>query len=193
MKRRAFIGVCAVALGTIALSKVELFTAQSKEYHYVGIGRGACNVLDEVIKQNTNVKITKAIGIDTDYLVSSKQNRLVYSGTPIEPILNSLLADNSPLVIIYCLGGASNADAAISFIEKLKQQKRDFKLIVQFPFSFEGKRRAEQAISVANRLSKLSGFRSLHANQLSKESEKKTLGNIFQEANQHMNQLTKKG
>jgi S-adenosylmethionine:diacylglycerol 3-amino-3-carboxypropyl transferase len=58
MKRRAFIGAGALTIGAISLPKIELFANQSKAVSYVGIGRGGCNILAYVKKQNPTAKIT---------------------------------------------------------------------------------------------------------------------------------------
>jgi cell division GTPase FtsZ len=93
-------------------------------------------------------------------------------------------------MIFYCLGGYSNFNVADSFIKILKQQNRIFKLIVQFPASFEGNRRNKQAVFVANQLSKLSIFRCLHIDQLRKDLGKTTLGDLFLEAVKTMYELS---
>jgi hypothetical protein len=75
MKRRTFIGAGAVKALYTALQKIDLFAAQSKATHYVGIGQGGGHILDYVSKQNPNAKITKAVGRDTDYPESINQKR----------------------------------------------------------------------------------------------------------------------
>ncbi len=191
MKRRSFISAGALTVGILSFPKLKLFANQPQTTHYVGIGRGACNILDYVLEENPNVKIIKALGINTDYAESAKQKRIIIKGEAIEPTLNEILNNEYPLVIFYCLGGNSNAQETISFIKKLKQQERVFKLIIQFPFSFEGKRRIQRAITVADQLAKLTSLKCIHGEQIRKNLKKTTLGEAFKEANLQMYQLTK--
>lgn len=163
MDRRKFIGHTVLLSGSSLLLNQGNVSAAipASPTHYVGIGLGACKAIDYLKKKLPDVAVTKAIGLDFDY----ETGKFFPGGEQPDNILRPLVNGKSHLVIVYCLGGESNREAMLDFITRLKQTERKFKVIVQFPFSFEGKRRYKVAVDVADQISLITPFRSIHANR----------------------------
>ena len=182
MDRRKFIGRTVLLSGTSLLLSEggALATVPALPTHYVGIGRGGCNVIDYLKKTMPNVNITKALGVDYDF----ENGKIFLFGEPVSNALQPLVDSKSPLVIVYCLSGQFTIEGMLDFIKQLKQTERIFKLILQFPFNFEGKNRNKRAVAVADQISLISSFRSVHANH--HRVGKETLGYNFELLNKLM-------
>lgn len=167
MKRRRFIG------STALLSSATLFFKQTAAAsttilptQYVAIGNGACRVMDELKVLRPELSIIKAPGVDYDFEQSALLGLPVLKGQPIRNVVQPLVEAKNPLVVLYCLGGKSNAAAALDFFSKLKEKENRFKLVLQFPFEFEGKNRSKIAIETANQISSISSCVCFNASYL---------------------------
>ena len=167
MKRRRFIG------STALLSSATLFFKQSVSAsttilptQFVAIGNGACKVMDEVKILSPQLTIIRAPGVDYDFEQSTLLGLPILKGQPVRNVLQPVIEGNNPLVVLYCLGGKSNITGALDFFNHLKEKERRFKLVVQFPFDFEGKNRSKIAIETANKISSVSSCVSFNASYL---------------------------
>lgn len=167
MKRRRFIG------STALLSSATLFFKQSVSAsttilptQFVAIGNGACKVMDEVKILRPQLTIIRAPGVDYDFAQSTLLGLPILKGQPVRNVLQPVIEGNNPLVVLYCLGGKSNITGALDFFKQLKEKERQFKLVIQFPFRFEGKNRSKIAIETANQISSISSCVSFNASYL---------------------------
>ncbi len=167
MKRRRFIGSTAL-LGSATLFFKQTAAASTTilPTQYVAIGNGACRVMDVVKELRPELSIIKAYGVDYDFAQSTLLGLPILKGEPVINMLQPIIESNNPLVVLYCLGGQSNVSGTLDFFSKLKAKERRFKLVLQFPFEFEGQNRSKIAIETANQIASISSCVSFNASYL---------------------------
>ena len=171
MNRRDSLKILA---GSLVLLHSQLFASQEVKANnsnskkcIVGIGRGACNIIDHISEINSDFDFVK-IYSEYDVLQKEKQkihlemqydiklrdkNLLEYNSTTKNQI-KELVNIQSELFMIVTLGGKVGGGESQKILKYLSKQGKNVNLIAVMPFKFNGKRKNRQAIEAFQELKK---------------------------------------
>ena len=171
MNRRDSLKILA---GSLVLLHSQLFASREAKASnsnskkcILGIGRGACNIVDNISEIDSKFDFVK-IYSDYDVLQKEKQkihlemqydiklrdeNLLGYNSTTKNQI-KELANIQSELFMIVTLGGKVGGGESQKILKYLSKQGKNVNLIAVMPFKFNGKRKNRQAIEAFQELKK---------------------------------------
>lgn len=134
---------------------------KDKSICIIGIGGGGCNIADDISKIDNRFHIVH-INSDIDALNSKQSGEKIVLGRntkrglgcgaqvscgmklfddEIKKELSSLIKSYKEIYLISTLGGGVGSGATLEIVKYLQKRRKNIKVIVVTPFSFEGKRR----------------------------------------------------
>jgi len=192
MNRREALKVLA-SLGAIALLPSGIYpeSFKTKELHFVGLGGGGCNALENIRSNGVRAKYTCVtnparphLPIDVEFIrfatpaCFDKKERGSLSSVNLDDHtvlgfqIKKVFSEDSFYILLAALGGYTGTKLTREVAEHLIVNNKRFMIICSTPFKFEGKMNISLAEKVKDQLKplpnflcfELEGLREIHGN-----------------------------
>jgi hypothetical protein len=204
MNRREAIKLLA-SLGAVALLPRGILQApvSSREFHFVGLGGGGCNALENIHKKGVRAKYTCVTNplrphlppdvefvrfvppacFDRNYMDSISKQSFDAAALP-GPEIQHIFRDDSTYVLLAALGGYTGSKLVRELAEYLVLKNKRFIIICSAPFSFEGKVNIALAERIKEQLRPLPDFHCFDLQSLREIHGNMTLSDAFAKADE---------
>ena len=211
MNRREALKVLA-SLGAIALLPNRIYTesVNSQEFHFVGLGGGGCNALENIRSKGVRAKYTCVtnpirphLPKDVEFIKfvtptcfdRKEMGSLSYGNiedhTALDSQIKNVFSADSFFILLTALGGYTGTKLTRELAEHLIVNNKHFMIICSTPFKFEGKMNISIAEKVREQLTPLPNFHCFELGSLREVHGNMKLSEAFSKADEQFYSIFK--